>query len=66
MYWNPVKRGLVKEPQDWPWSSFRHYLTGEASVVEIESNWTARKRERLGIVPRATIVSAPVTFGSRG
>jgi len=63
MHWNPVKRGLVKEPQDWPWSSFRHYLTGEESVVEIESNWTARKRERLGILPRATIVSAPVRFG---
>ena len=63
IHWNPVKRGLVKEPQDWPWSSFRHYLTGEESVVEIESNWTARKRERLGIVPRATLVSAPVTFG---
>ena len=31
MHWNPVKRGLVKEPQDWPWSSFRHYLTGEES-----------------------------------
>ena len=24
---NPVKRGLVEEPQDWPWSSFRHYLS---------------------------------------
>ena len=22
---NPVKRGLVKEPGDWKWSSFRHY-----------------------------------------
>ncbi len=25
MHRNPVKRGLVREPQDWPWSSFRHY-----------------------------------------
>jgi putative transposase len=25
---NPVKRGLVKEPGDWKWSSFRHYACG--------------------------------------
>jgi putative transposase len=25
---NPVKRGLVAEPQQWPWSSFRDYLCG--------------------------------------
>ena len=43
---NPVKRGLVKEPMDWPWSSFRHYATGERGVVEIESFWTAELQER--------------------
>ena len=42
---NPVKRGLVKEPQDWPWSSFRHYAVREIGVVEIESEWLARDRE---------------------
>ena len=46
---NPVSRGLVERPQDWPWSSFRHYLTGEVGPVEIESQWTARKREQRGI-----------------
>jgi len=45
MHRNPAKRGLVEKPEDWPWSSFRHYATGEAGVVEIESEWTARKRE---------------------
>ncbi len=65
MHWNPVKRGLVKEPQDWAWSSFRHYLTGEEGVVEIESDWTGRKRERMGIVPRAKLVSRPVSFGDK-
>jgi putative transposase len=29
MHRNPVKRGLVLEPQQWPWSSFRHYAEGE-------------------------------------
>jgi putative transposase len=47
---NPVKRGLVRSPEDWPWSSFRHYLSGVERVVEIESQWTARKRERMGVV----------------
>jgi putative transposase len=47
---NPVKHGLVAKPEDWEWSSFRHYLTGERGVVEIESHWTARERERTGIV----------------
>jgi len=26
--------------QDWPWSSFRHYATGVAGTVEIESQRT--------------------------
>jgi putative transposase len=43
---NPVKRGLCKLPEDRRWSSFRHYATGEISVVEIESDWTARRREK--------------------
>jgi len=29
MHRNPVKRGLVERPEDWKWSSFRHYVTGE-------------------------------------
>src|ERR1700744_1206737 len=37
MHRNPVHRGLAEKPEDWPWSSFRHYATGEDSVVEIES-----------------------------
>jgi putative transposase len=44
---NPVKRGLCERAEDWEWSSFRHYATGCEGRVEIESEWTARKRERL-------------------
>ena len=40
---NPLTRGLVVRPEDWAWSSFRHYLSGEPGSVEIESRWTARK-----------------------
>jgi putative transposase len=60
MYRNPVKRGLAEKPEDWPWSSFRHYLIGEEGVVEIESPWTGRKRERMGTTPRVKITK-PLT-----
>jgi len=43
---NPVERGLCTEPEGWTWSSFHHYATGEEGVVEIESEWTANKRDR--------------------
>jgi len=46
MHRNPVKRGLVEKPEDWPWSSYRRYLTGEAGRVEIESEWTWKHREK--------------------
>jgi putative transposase len=44
MHRNPVVRGLVGKPEDWPWSSFRHYQTGVSGIVEIESQWTAARR----------------------
>lgn len=43
---NPVKRGLCIQPEDWKSSSFLHYATGTRGTVEIESEWTARLRER--------------------
>lgn len=46
MHRNPVKAGLCELPEDWRWSSFRHYALREKGVVEIESEWTARDRER--------------------
>jgi putative transposase len=48
MHRNPVKRGLVERPEDWMWSSFRHYASGVEGAIEIESQWTARKRELAG------------------
>ena len=56
---NPVRRGLVEKPEDWQWSSFRHYATGVEGAVEIESEWTARKREQNGLHP---IVRTGPTF----
>jgi putative transposase len=45
MHLNPVTRGLVTQPEDWPWSSFRHCATGHVGTVEIESQWTAFQRD---------------------
>ncbi len=50
---NPVKRGLVASPEQYPWSSFNHYATGLRGAIEIESEWTARLRGPLiAIKPR--------------
>jgi putative transposase len=43
---NPVRAGLCEQPGDWRWNSFTHYATGTEGTVEIESEWTANKRER--------------------
>ncbi len=44
MHRNPVVRGLVARPEDWPWSSFRHYASGIEGTVEIESTFAAAGR----------------------
>jgi putative transposase len=50
---NPMRRGLVERPEDWKWSSFQHYLTGEPGTVEIESSWTTFLRDRALMKARA-------------
>jgi putative transposase len=46
MHRNPVERGLVEAPEDWPWSSCNHWLTGLQGRFEIESEWTWNRRHR--------------------
>jgi putative transposase len=41
---NPVKRGLCQRIDEWEWSSCPHYATGSEGRVEIESEWTAKRR----------------------
>jgi REP-associated tyrosine transposase len=36
MHGNPVKRGLVTSPDQWPWSSFRFYDLEDASVLPMD------------------------------
>ena len=37
MHANPVKRGLVVHPKDWPWSSWGHYAPGEKGLIRVDS-----------------------------
>lgn len=62
---NPVKRGLVARPEEWRWSSFAHYATGTEGVVEIESQWTASRRERMAVVPTVAIAHPPAKNAGR-
>ena len=39
MHWNPVKRGLVERMEDWQWSSYGFYRTGQQGRVFIHSGW---------------------------
>jgi putative transposase len=36
MHNNPVKRGLVSAPGDWPWSSWRFYFWQDASILRMD------------------------------
>jgi putative transposase len=66
MHRNPVKRGLVERPEDWAWSSFLHYVTGIEGVVEIESEWTGRRRERMGMPLRVKTRDVPTLSPKAG
>ena len=37
MHANPVKRGLVLHPRDWPWSSWGHYALGEQGLIRVDA-----------------------------
>jgi len=36
MHANPVKRGLVKNPAEWIWSSYLFYSRGEIGLIEMD------------------------------
>jgi putative transposase len=38
---NPVRRGLVESPEQWPWSSFRQYALGLQGTVTVALPWPA-------------------------
>jgi putative transposase len=36
MHNNPVTRGLVSSPGDWPWSSWRFYYLEDESILRMD------------------------------
>ena len=51
MHWNPVKRGLVENPEDWKWSSSRAYLYGETEPVRVAfQDWPLKIEYRPSVI----------------
>jgi putative transposase len=48
MHQNPVRRGLVLTPEQWPWSSARDYLCDEAGPVLVNEPLGAEMKVRDG------------------
>jgi putative transposase len=42
---NPVRRGLVADPTQWKWSSYRFYLNGEPGPVKVDYDLPDDKEE---------------------
>ena len=36
MHENPLRKGLVRKPSDWKWSSARFYEFGEINIIKID------------------------------
>ena len=39
MHRNPVRAGLVDQPEQYPYSSYRNYALGDESLIEIDQGW---------------------------
>jgi putative transposase len=65
---NPVERGLVMEPDQWLWSSFRWYLHGEVGPVRI-NDWQVLELRTTGLAvsasPDLTVVPSQVSKSAR-
>jgi hypothetical protein len=75
MHRNPVIRGLVERPEDWRWSSYRHYLLDQPGPVEISrlgrretdrafARWTHLIDDRTVAKMGHPIVVVPSEYGS--
>lgn len=36
---NPVRADLVKNPEDYPYSSYRNYVNGDDTLIEVDREW---------------------------
>jgi|KBSMisStandDraft_5_1062788.scaffolds.fasta_scaffold133687_2 putative transposase len=58
---NPVRRGLVLEPEQWRWSSFRSYAYGESGPVLVNEP----RRAELKCCEKQTFIAEAVEIPSR-
>ena len=58
MHRNPVVRGLVDKPDNWPWSSYRSYAYGEVGLVRINDwrYWEDKIRDKDGVTGNQGVV----------
>jgi putative transposase len=47
IHFNPVKRGLVKHPKDWKWSSFGFYSLGKSNECPPNPKWVAKPKKQV-------------------
>jgi len=57
---NPVRRGLVLEPEQWRWSSFRSYAYGESGPVLVNEP----RRAELKCCEKQTFIAEAVEIPS--
>ena len=36
IHYNPVRRGLISKPEDWPYSSARNYLSNDETIITVD------------------------------
>jgi putative transposase len=58
---NPVRRGLVESPGQWPWSSFRQYAFGLEGPVTVSLPWQA---EPIALAPGTTHIEETTKPGA--
>jgi hypothetical protein len=39
LFWGQIKGGEWELPEQWRWSGYRHYLLGEAGLVQVNVGW---------------------------
>jgi putative transposase len=39
IHWNPVRAGLVANPDDWEYSSARNYIHGDHTLIYVATDW---------------------------
>ena len=66
MHRNPVKRGLVSQPEHWAWSSFRAYAFGETGTVQINDCQVLEMKVRSPAVSEKGVHTHPFATNAKG